>query len=288
MGDTLVEFNYKNLSLIQSFFIFITAISIFDMGYSGDVNKGIWFNHVLFHVDSMPSFLKDTPFWGEFQFWGYNFIIVTACQVLKAVPPHTINFHKLSHSSGSWAGITLIAAPTIAIITNIPDYDFNINTLSSLVEFGWFSTILVSWGFMWGALLYVPFFIYSGKNFGTSPFSYTAIAAAGFGIFSSIMLFFIGITLPTDQPYDHGMFVNPYWFCISISIIFLSYQLEEDAKDLRWRNLPLKGSGLFIGLFVIVLLLMRNIIDIPTFMQLIIGLAVQVWLLAYIQSLYKD
>ena len=87
----MFQLDYKNLSLIQVVFILATALSVFDMGYSNNTepfittDKGLWFNHVLFHLDQLPDFVKNSAFWGEFQFWGYCFAIVAICQLLKAI-----------------------------------------------------------------------------------------------------------------------------------------------------------------------------------------------------------
>ncbi len=87
----MVNLSYKELSLIQAGCIILTAISVFDMGFANHdkpfktTDKGLWFNHTLFHLEELPSFITESAFWGEFQFWGYCFLIVAICQVLKAM-----------------------------------------------------------------------------------------------------------------------------------------------------------------------------------------------------------
>lgn len=75
--------NYKQLSLIQAFFMFLTAISIFDYGltlvYLWE-GRGIFFNKLIFGIDFLPPSLWAVP-----QFWGYCLGIVAIIQLVKAI-----------------------------------------------------------------------------------------------------------------------------------------------------------------------------------------------------------
>jgi len=79
--------SYKGLSLIQTVFIAIAGISVFDYGFSElGTNDGIMINQILFSADGLiGNILQDITFWGMPQFWGYCFIIVAICQLIKSL-----------------------------------------------------------------------------------------------------------------------------------------------------------------------------------------------------------
>ncbi|MFX0117485.1 MAG: hypothetical protein ACFFB3_23260 [Candidatus Hodarchaeota archaeon] len=209
----MVSSRYKTLSLIQTAFIILTALSVFDLGYSGSVEKGIWFNHVLFHLDKLPDFVKDSPFWGEFQFWGYSFAIVAICQILKVVPIEAFHPRKIGCFSGASAAGILIISTMGAIVVSLPDYNSATETLSSLVDYGWLPTILLSWGQMLGALLAIPFFLHLAMVRRPAKLS---LLASLIGCFSCVMLFITGLLLPTDEPWNHG--ISAYAFFVSMAL----------------------------------------------------------------------
>jgi len=80
---------YKGLSLIQTVFITLAGISVFDYGFAtaeGPTSDGIMFNQILFAADGLVGeILADLTLWGMIQFWGYCFIIVAMCQLIKSI-----------------------------------------------------------------------------------------------------------------------------------------------------------------------------------------------------------
>ncbi|MFQ5980863.1 MAG: hypothetical protein ACE5OZ_22220 [Candidatus Heimdallarchaeota archaeon] len=217
---------YRVLSLIQTVAIFISALSVFDMGYSGTVERGIWFNHVLFHLNELPEFAKESPFWGEFQFWGYCFAIVAICQILKAFPLEAWDPRKFSRFSGIGAACVLVLTTIGAIIAGGSDYNNTTETLSSLVDYGWLPTVLMSWGQMIGALLAVPYFLYLGVTRRPQVFAFLASA---FGSFSCIMLFVNGLLLPTDEPWNHGSFAYAFFITMAIAIGLFAFTFAKGS-----------------------------------------------------------
>ncbi|MHA2252232.1 MAG: hypothetical protein ACXAD7_17840 [Candidatus Kariarchaeaceae archaeon] len=279
MSNT-VRLNYTNLSIIQTIAISITAISVFDMGYGEIVNRGIWFNHVLFYLPNRPDFLQDNPFWGEFQLWAYCFFIVAICQFLKAIPPGSRYYLKLARNVGRAGVAILVGFPTLAVLLNIRKYDFQEQTLSSLIDYGWLSTVLMSWGLMLGSLLLIPYLLI--LVLPRNP-QYLMVLATTIGLFGLISLFLIGVTLPTDEPYNHGKFVFPYWYAM-MGYIFLTslyFRVKEEP-----RNNHLFVLGLVISFGMLVLLIINELIDLPGFVQLILGVSVQVWHLQLINKIY--
>lgn len=83
---------YKILSLIQSVFIFLAGISVFDYGFSiaqgnaGQGTDGILFNNIMFETGGfIADLLQDLTLWGDMQFWGICFIIVAIIQLIKSL-----------------------------------------------------------------------------------------------------------------------------------------------------------------------------------------------------------
>jgi hypothetical protein len=80
--------SYKVFSLIQVIFIFFVAFSMLDYGYMATAGEpdGLLFNKIMFDTTDgiIGELLKDIDFWGMFQFWGYCFLIVAICQLIKA------------------------------------------------------------------------------------------------------------------------------------------------------------------------------------------------------------
>ena len=83
--------SYKVLSLIQTIFITLASISVFDFGFSlaqgnaGEGTDGIFFNNIMFETGGLiADILQDFTLWGEIQFWGYCFFIVAICQLIKS------------------------------------------------------------------------------------------------------------------------------------------------------------------------------------------------------------
>lgn len=216
--------HYRVLSLIQTCAIFISALSVFDLGYSGTVERGIWFNHVLFHLEALPEVVKDSPFWGEFQFWGYCFAIVAICQILKIIPVETWDPAKIGRLSGIGAATILVASTVGAVLVSLPDYNAATETLSSLVAYGWLPTVLMSWGQMIGALLAVPYFLYLGTTKHPRVF---ALLASAMGSLSCVMLFFNGLLLPTDEPWNHGVFAYAFFIAMAVSIGLFAFTFAQ-------------------------------------------------------------
>ncbi len=219
MSNVIHQKKYLILSSIQTFFILITAISVFDLGYSGHVSKGLYFNHVLFHLEELPKLITDSPFWGEFQFWGYCFFIVAVCQIMKALPIETYNYHRISELSGLSSIVIILTSIITAIIVSLPEYSITSETLSSLVDHGWLPTILISWGLMLGAIFAMPFFLYSKRNIYPVQINYIAASIA---CISCLMLFATGLTLPSDEPYDHGQFAYAFFLTMAYAISLYS------------------------------------------------------------------
>ncbi len=69
--------NYKQYSIVQFIFILVTGLSVLDFGLVAD-DQDFGFNEFLFE-DS------DTVWWSIWVVWGYCFIIVAICQLLKAL-----------------------------------------------------------------------------------------------------------------------------------------------------------------------------------------------------------
>ena len=83
---------YKGLSLIQTVFITLASISVFDYGFStaeaamGHGDDGILFNQIMFATDGLiGNIFQDLTLWGMIQFWGYCFLIVAICQLIKSM-----------------------------------------------------------------------------------------------------------------------------------------------------------------------------------------------------------
>jgi hypothetical protein len=269
----LTSQKYKILSLIQAFFIGITAISVFDLGYSGHVDKGLWFNHVLFHLDSLPDFLTDSAFWGEFQFWAYCFAIVAFCQIAKAIPLESVNLRKWSPVFGISAVIVLVTSVVTAVAVSLPDYNLGTETLSSLVEYGWLPTVLLSWGLMVGAALAILFFAGLGMN--QYP-RWLAISAAAVACFSCISLFFTGLLLPTDEPFNHGRFAYAFFLSMALAIGMFAVTIPEGASTAR--GLQISGVGIFMSIYILVLIAPPQ--SVPILQKLVI-LAYLAWLIGY-------
>ncbi|MFW9914623.1 MAG: DUF998 domain-containing protein [Candidatus Thorarchaeota archaeon] len=265
--------SYKILSLIQAVLIGITAISVFDLGYGGHVDKGLWFNHVLFHLDSLPDFLKDSAFWGEFQFWAYCFAIVAFCQIAKVIPLESANLRKWGPVSGISAVIVLVVSVVTAIVVSLPDYNPETETLSSLVDYGWLPTVLMSWGLMVGAVLAIPFFV--GVGITQHP-RWLALSGAVVASFSCISLFFTGLLLPTDEPFNHGEFAYAFFLAMALAIGMFAVTVPEGSSAAR--GLQISGLGIFAAIYILVLIAPSQ--SIPILQQLVI-LAYLAWLLSY-------
>lgn len=81
---------YKGLSFVQTIFIFLASISVFDYGFGlaeaalGHGDDGILINKFLFTTQGLiGDLLQDLTLWGMMQFWGYCFFIVAICQLIK-------------------------------------------------------------------------------------------------------------------------------------------------------------------------------------------------------------
>lgn len=264
---------YKILSLIQAFLIAITAISVFDLGYSGQVDKGLWFNHVLFHLESLPDFLKESAFWGEFQFWAYCFAIVAFCQIAKVIPLESANLRKWGPFFGISAVIALVTSVLTAVAVSLPDYNPETETLSSLVEYGWLPTVLLSWGLIVGAMLAIPFF--AGLGITQYP-RWLAISAAAVASFSCISLFFTGLLLPTDEPFNHGEFAYAFFLAMALAIGMFTATIPEGSSAAR--GLQISGVGIFVSIYILVLIAPSQ--SIPILQKLVI-LAYLAWLIGF-------
>jgi len=256
--------------LVQAFFILITAISVFDLGYCDHVNKGIWFNHVLFHLDQLPDSVKNSAFWGEFQFWGYCFAIVALCQIMKVFPIGMCDLRKAGCLSGAVAAITLIVFTSGAIAACYQDYGFWTETLSSLVDYGWLPTILMSWGLMLGGLLALPFFVNVGKELRPAPCS---IIAAGVACFSCIMLIFTGLLLPTDEPFNHGRFAYLFFLSMALAIGLFASTFRNYSPTGQF--LRISGWILCPLVFILVLVAPSSLIPI---LQKFLAISYLLWL----------
>jgi hypothetical protein len=246
---------------------------VFDLGYSGHVDKGLWFNHVLFHLDSMPDFLKESAFWGEFQFWAYCFAIVAFCQLAKVVPVESVNLRKWGPASGISAVIVLVTSVVTAVVVSLPDYNLGTETLSSLVDYGWLPTVLLSWGLMVGSVLAMPFF--AGLGITQYP-RWLGVTAAVVACFSCISLFFTGLLLPTDEPFNHGRFAYAFFLAMALAIGIFALTIPEGSAAAR--GFQISGVGIFVSIYILVLIAPSE--SIPILQKLVI-LAYLAWLIGF-------
>ncbi len=262
------EDEIDKLSMIQGVAILLTAISVFDFGYANYVDRGIWFNFVLFETQD-PTFLSKNTFWDIFQFWGYCFIVVAISQILKSLPkdftlrPNSLKFGKVSIS-------IFFGAPVISLLIASKEYDFERNAISSLVDYGWLPTVMMSWGLMISMVNALVYFYFLDV---TQKWDRIAI---GLLMAASIMFFLTGLTLPNDQPFSHNTFGNSTWYLSALGIFL--YSISKRSESLT----SLVFAGLiFIFIFSMVLLDYLGINIVLWFTQASFGFLLGIWFVDY-------
>jgi hypothetical membrane protein len=208
---------------LQGIAILLTAISVFDFGYSTYVENGIWFNYVLFESRD-PSFIQKSTFWDIFQFWGYCFFVVGSTQIAKSLPhgfslrPHRIKFGIISISF-------FFGAPLLSLLYSADEYNFETNALSSLIDYGWVPTVLMSWGLMISTSTALIYFYFLEIEQRSDRLAILLLISA------AIMFFLVGLTLPNDQPFSHNLFGNLPWYCLTLGILIYSFSQREELRS---------------------------------------------------------
>jgi len=249
---------YRRLSLIQSIAIFFCGISVFDLGLSESYPKGILVNHLLFHLKNQPTALTYNPFWGEFQFWGYCFILVAFCQILKIYQVDDTLFYSISRISGVVAVISYTGFHLIALLLSIDRFDFQQEAFSSLVDYGTVPSLLTVAGMIVPGLTAPLYFAYIDLKI---PSTIIRICAMVVIFFITIMMLSIGLTTVGNEPIDHGVFVGPLFTGLAaLLLLFTFVQPKKNGKVLWGLTMAVVGIYVILSLMNSVNLFLAELI----------------------------